>query len=307
MSEFLNSINSTKAPDTSWETEARSFEPDSEPVKATPEEAPAPQAQAPDETAPETPQEAPASPSEGGDDVQKVVPLKALQEERRQNKELAERLAQIEQAMRQQQQSKEEAQPDDQGPDPETDPIGALKWERQKRIEYEQQMQARQGQERLTNVYASSAREFATKTPDFKDAYEFAITSRGKQLAALGYDVASINETIRNEEMNLAAQALQNGRNPAEVIYEFAKSYGYQGKAPVQAAPLANAPAVDPATAATLQKAKAAAATSITSGGKPPKSDFDPSSLADLKGAAFDSAWEKFAKQAGGRSSMFRE
>jgi hypothetical protein len=305
MSEFLNSINSTKPADTSWETEARSFEPEAKPVT---EEAPAAEAEAPAETAPETPQEAPESPAEGGDEVQKVVPLKALQEERRAKKELEERLYQIEQMMRQQQQPKEEAQPDDQGPDPETDPIGALKWERQKRIAYEQEMQARQGQERLTSVYASSAREFATKTPDFKDAYEFAITSRGKQLAALGYDVATINETIRAEEMNLAAQALNNGRNPAEVIYEFAKSYGYTGKAPAPATPaVAAAPAVDPAAAATLQKAKAAAATSITGGGKPPKGDFDPASLADLKGAAFDAAWEKMAKQSGSRSSMFRE
>lgn len=303
MSEFLNSINSDKLPDTSWETEARSFEPEAKPA---PEEAPKVEAEAPVETAPETQAEAPESPVEPADDVQKVVPLKALQEERKANKALADRLAQIEQIMRQQKPQVEPEQ-EDQGPDPETDPIGALKWERQRRQAFEQDMQARQGQERLTSVYQSSAREFASKTPDFSEAYNFAINSRAKQLSALGHDNASIAETIKAEEMHLAATALNNGRNPAEVIYEFAKSYGYTGKAPVAATPAVAAPVVDPAAAATLQKAKAAAATSITSGGKPPKSDFDPASLADLKGAAFDAAWEKMAKQSGARSSMFRE
>jgi hypothetical protein len=55
MSEFLNSINSSQAPDTSWETEARSFEPEDRSVS---EETLAVEAEAPAETAPETQAEA---------------------------------------------------------------------------------------------------------------------------------------------------------------------------------------------------------------------------------------------------------
>lgn len=305
MSEFLNSINSTKAPDTSWETEARSFEPDSEPVKATPEETPKAQAEAPAETAPEAQAQAAPEVADPSDDVQKVVPLKALQEERRANKELAERLAQVEQMIRQAQQPQQEPQQEEQGPDPETDPIGALKWERQKRLALEAESQQQQQVHRLRTIASASVQEFKAQTPDYNDAYQYAMSARMKQLAALGYDQQTIIQTVGNEELDLAARALNAGRNPGQVIYEFAQSWGYQpkGAAPATAP---TAPAIDPVTSASLQKAKAAAATSISTGGKPPKSDFDPNAMLNTRGAAFDAQWEKFAKQAG-KSSMFRE
>ena len=172
MSEFLNTLNNP-TPDTSWETEVAAL--DSAPADKRAVETEAPAAPETKEAAPagEAAQAAPAGQDNEatGDDVQKVVPLKALQEERRQNREMADRLRQYEewaQNVRQQQAPPQQVQ--DERPDIETDPIGAIKWMDQKLRENQESQAVRDNQTRLQSVYAASAQEFATKTPDFSDA-----------------------------------------------------------------------------------------------------------------------------------------
>lgn len=190
-------------------------------------------------------------------------------------------------------------------PDPTVEPIEALQYTQQQLYALQEQQarffeaqQARQEQTQIVNTYAGAAKQFAVKQPDFPDAYKHVIATRKMELQELGYDPQAIVQTLQHEEMGLAANALQNGQDPAEIIYRMAKARGFTVK-PVPPPPVAQ---ID------KQQAKAAAATSITPGGKPPKPDFNMADMASLNGAAFDSAWAKMEAQARGKTaSLFRK
>ena len=125
------------------------------------------------------------------------------------------------------------------------------------------------------------------------------------ELAALGTPQNAIGEILRREELNLVDTAIRNGRNPAEAIYTFAKARGYQGAQQPATAPVAPAPQPAPVNPA-MQEAKRAVAASAASGGAPAtKGEVSVADLANLKGAAFDAAWNKLF--GGNKSSMFRE
>lgn len=94
-------------------------------------------------------------------------------------------------------------------------------------------MQQQQQEMAIVGQYREKAKEFAEETPDFNDAYQHALAARSQQLKILNPSVPDemIAQHIRQEEMALVAQAIQTGRNPAQVIYEFARSSGYAPKA----------------------------------------------------------------------------
>lgn len=120
------------------------------------------------------------------------------------------------------------------------DPIGAIEHlmrdaqERRQRDQEHQQAtrQAAQQQEqfgRLVSTYRARAAEFAEETPDFVAAYQHLLTARDEELQEIGvYDPAERARQIQNEEMNVAAVALQQGVNPAQRLYQLAKRRGYQ-------------------------------------------------------------------------------
>jgi hypothetical protein len=75
---------------------------------------------------------------------------------------------------------------------------------------------------------AALEREFAAQTPDYENAYRHLIDVRRRQLSIAGWaDPAEIQTILSNEAAGLAARALQQGRNPGEVVYELAKTFGY--------------------------------------------------------------------------------
>lgn len=316
MSELLNSLNVPESPAKSWASEVAEAAA-SEPA-AVAAEAPAPE---PAPTEPET-QDAAPEPSEAHDEAPETqdrrVPLKALQEERQKRAEYERQLQEFqrreqewrqwaEQVQRQQMmghnggpQMEQEAAP----PDPETDPIGALKYEREQRQRLneaiQQQQQAAQQQQyvqQLNQVAYQAATQFQQQAPDYQDAYRYALQSRAQELVALGTPETQVANILQREELSLIDTALRNGRNPAEAIYQFAKARGFSGKT---AAPAAVAP--NPM----LQQAKAAVAPSATSGGAPAaKGTISDADMANLKGAAFDAAWNK--RFGGNKNSLFRD
>lgn len=306
MSELLNSLNVPEsAPTKSWAQEvadaaaAEAPAPAPEPVAANP----APEQPAAEEAAPE-----PSQPQEQAtEEHDRRVPLKALQEERakrveyeRRVQEYERRLAELEQRVPPPQEAAPEPEPD-----PETDPIGALKHAREQ-LRRMQEMTAQQQREAQLNAIAyQSAMQFKQQAPDYQDAYRYAINSRAQELAVLGTPQDAIPQILQREEMSLVEAAVRNGRNPAEAIYAFAKARGYNMQ-PQAAQP---APAVAPAPAApnpALQQQKAAVAASASAGGAPAaKGELSVAEIANLKGAAFDQAWNKLF--GGNRSSMFRE
>lgn len=305
MSEVLDGLNAPKpeAPEKSWadEVKAVAAEAQEKPVEAAPVESNA--------TQPETQYatgDAPQGQDEGNEQADRRVPLRALQEERQKRAQYEQMLAQREQELAQYQQwayQQQQMQPQEQfvEPDPETDPIGALKYAKEQQramAAYLEQQAAVQQQEaytqQLNQVAYQAATDMQQRVPDYNDAYRYAIQSRGQELLALGTPEHAIPQILHREELMLIDTAVRNGRNPADAIYQFAKARGFQGK---------TAPATpDPA----MQQAKAAVAASASAGGAPAsKGGVSVSDLANLNGAAFDSAWNKLF--GGSKSSVFRE
>jgi hypothetical protein len=300
LSEFLNSLNTPDtAPAQSWAAEVAAAEaaeaPQSapEPVADEPAPEPAPVAEA-------APAPAEAAPEPAEDD--RRVPLKALQEERAKRAEYERKLADYERRMAELEQRTKAPEPEAQTEiDPETDPIGALKAARDELRKMREESQRVQYEQHLNTVAYNAATQFSQTAPDYRDAYQYALKSRAQELKILGADDTTIPQILKREEMNLIATAVNSGRNPAEAIYEFAKARGYARPAPAAPAPVAPA-APDPA----LQQAKKAVAASASAGGAPAaKGELSDAEFVNLKGAAFDAAWNK--KFGGNKSSMFRE
>jgi hypothetical protein len=307
MSDVLNSLNVPESSSKSWAQEVAdagaSEAPHSapEPVSA----GPAPDAPATQEAAPEAPQ-----PQEHAPEDDRRVPLKALQEERQKRAEYERKLQEYERRMAELEQrvpKTPEPAPEPE-PDPETDPIGALKHAREQLKRMQEATQAQQYEAQLSQIAYNAANQFKQQAPDYQDAYRYAINSRAQELMALGTPENAIPQILKREEMSLIDTAVRNGRNPAEAIYTFAKARGYQGAQPAAVAPAAPAPVapqpapVNPA----LQQTKQAVAASATAGGAPAsKGEMSLNDIANLKGAAFDAAWNKLF--GGNKSSVFRE
>lgn len=299
MSELLNNLHNPES--TAWKEEALPDIPDTPEPEATPEPAPEPvshETQAEPEAAaePEQPRR------EQRDNQEQRVPLQALQAERAKRAEMERRLAEYEKQGRIEQQQPQE-------PDPETDPIGYLKYAKEQMAALRQANEQQQFETRLKADYNAAAQSFAQEVPDFGKAYQYLLQSRANELQALGTPVEQINTILQREELTLANNARMNGINPAQAIYQFAQArgYRYQDPAPApkaEAAPAIPAPEQVKADAA-LQKARQAVSATAASGGKPAtKPDMSIEDIAALDGAAFDSAFDKFLGQTKG--GLFR-
>lgn len=238
-------------PVTEEEQAAAQPDPEPEPAPAEPEPKPEP--------APESP-----TPPEG------FVPHGALHQERERRKALEQRIAELEAASKQTQPA---AEPD--MPDPIMDPKGFAEWQRgqfdaqQKRWRDQEQAQIEQQQrQHRQQIAAQYEQQFMQQTPDYADAVKHLHQSRLTELRMYGMTDEQISATIAQDANSLLDAAMQQGRNPAEVLYQIAKQRGWNTPA---AAP---APAVDPAAQIAAQaKAQANATTLSTTGGPPANGD----------------------------------
>jgi hypothetical protein len=149
---------------------------------------------------------------------------------------------------------------DDPEPDPEADIFAYVKWQNRQiaRLKEEQtEVRTQTEQERQTTAivrtYSQDAATFRSQKPDFNDAYNFLLTKRGEQLAALGYAPDDVRSFLYTEEMNLVSRAIGQRQSPSAQIYALATSMGYAPKAP-------GAPADPAAAGSTLAAAATAAA-----------------------------------------------
>ena len=208
--------------------------------------------QASTEPAPEQPEadgadtsEAEAEP-EGGKE-QKMVPLAALHESRAKAKELqqevqkAQALAeearaksdQIErtwQAMQERMASQERSK-EPELPSFEEKPLDHLNARLQQVADAQQQQTAYQqqaaAQQALVQKISGHEAAFRQANPDYYDAVGFAKTARMNELRILGVPEGQLRQAVDAEAAQLAVQTMQNGGNPAQVFYEYAKHRGY--------------------------------------------------------------------------------
>lgn len=123
-------------------------------------------------------------------------------------------------------------------PDPENDPLGAMLHqlgavnrtvaELQQRITQQQLVQ-----DQTNNLveFQSSMKglrdQFVQTTPDFDVAYQHLRTVRADDMRMLGMPDSRIQQVLLQDEITLAQTALQQGKNPAEIVYAMAKRHGY--------------------------------------------------------------------------------
>jgi len=84
----------------------------------------------------------------------------------------------------------------------------------------------------LRTQVLQSVRAFSAERPDFLAAYEHARSERMVELIALGYRPEEAVAITFDNEMQVIRNAYASGRNPAQVIYDYAVQRGYQGARP---------------------------------------------------------------------------
>lgn len=198
----------------------------------------------------------------------RMVPHKAFHEERERRRQLERESAQqrqewerrFQQLLDVHQQSAQQQRPQPQPgpqqpplPDPDKDLPGYLV-ERINRSEAalremaqilitERQQQAQQSQyqnaiSQMETQAKMAESEYAREHPDYHDAANYLVEMRHKEMELAGIrDPAVRMQEIRNEAMHLAHRAMQEGRNPAEIIREMSILRGFKPKQAEQAAP----------------------------------------------------------------------
>ena len=152
-------------------------------------------------------------------------------------------------------------------PDPSVDPIGSMMHQlntlNRQILGLQQGMQNQAAQtQQLQQFQAFQAQvvkmrdSFMATTPDYQDAYNYIRANRAADLRGLGMAEPLIERQLLQEEVALAESSINQGRNPAQVLYEASKRHGYVPKSPAAAPSPAPAPA---ASLEAIQRAQAAA------------------------------------------------
>jgi|KBSSwiStaDraftv2_1062776.scaffolds.fasta_scaffold38172_4 hypothetical protein len=178
-------------------------------------------------------------------------------------------------------------------PNVEEDPVGALRHTQQQLADLQAAVAGQVRAQQLQGAYVAGATAFSRANPDFAEAYNHMIQSRANELRVLGAPEPAIAQQLRLEEQQMVAAAINAGRNPAEVAYAAAKARGWQSKGSARSAGEAGsgAPAAN----------RAAAAMSLSTGGRPNRDSVSAEDVARLSGRDFDAGWEKlFGRRSGG-------
>lgn len=205
------------------------------------------------EAAPETAEDAAKAPvktetpeltAEKANKQEKFVPLQALQQERAEKKQLRDELRayrewQAQLAQRLQQFPAQAAAP---APDPQTKPLDYINHVlgnvqattaelQQWRQQQEQAAQQRAAVQQTAHWATAQEQEFAKSQPEYPEAYRYAAEARDKELQSLGYgDPAQRAAIVRQNTTEIIQNALQQGRNPAELVWEYAQTRGFVAK-----------------------------------------------------------------------------
>lgn len=187
-------------------------------------------------------------------------------------------------------------------PDPYEQPEQAREWQRQQQAFQQQLFQAEQqrhhqerqaqAQERhfqqVSTAVEDYESEFKAAHPDYDDATDHMLGIQQKILEGMGYSPQVAAQQVAVWSVNVAQQALQSGRNPAEVAYDFAKQMGYTPKGQLSAAQVSASDKL-----AAIAAGQGASKT-LSGGGGAGAGRPSLKSIAGLEGAAFDSAMDKW-------------
>lgn len=203
-----------------------------------------------------------------------------------------------------QQQAALQQQQQEQPIDPTVNPIEAMQRLQQDTQQMRQYIQQQQLIGEVQRAYRADADQFRTQKPDYNDAYNHAVKARVFQLELNGIPREQAIAQTHNEEMQLAYHALQQGRSPAAVMWEYATQiYGYQPKAGQNAPAIpGNLPRNDRGQFVSIEQEqrKAAAATSLSGQGRQPevRTSFNVERGAQTNGSEFDKFYDQLKAEA---------
>lgn len=150
-----------------------------------------------------------------------------------------------------------------------------------------QEMEAQKHQSQLINTVVYHEQEFSKTTPDYLDAVNYMRELRKNELSVFGVtDPVQVNEELRKNAIALSSFAVNQGKNPAELMYTIAKQYGYKTKTTNPA------PNPAPSTIDTITKGETGA-TKTLSGKGITEGNLTAEGLLNLEGEEFETAWKK--------------
>lgn len=210
---------------------------------------PAPKAEAKAEPEPEA--EAEGEPAPAG--KAKTVPHQALHAEREANKalkaeltQLREQQAQIVAAIQQARQAQQKPEEQDPEPDPQKDIFGHVAWQRRQMARVMQYLSAREQQtaqqqrqqeeaQRTQQLYSALDAQYVkdrdayvAKDPTFGAAADYLVQAYDRVLAQEGYNPQARQQIMMERLRKITLDAYKAGRNAAEDVVAWAKTYGYQ-------------------------------------------------------------------------------
>lgn len=248
---------------------------------------------------------------------EKFVPYGALHEERMKRKELAMELKETQASVKQFESLREELMEIRRAKQAETqaqmkqkfdeDPVSALK-EQQEQIAGEVtklRSEQEQGRERLQQQTAQQqhiqelyrttqtmAAEYAKANPDYQQSLDFVMAQWSKQAAVLGYtNPQEIENALTGQALALSKHAIDRGQNPAQVVHELARAWGFSPKAEK------TKETVDD-TMARLEKGQQAAKSLASSPGQAADSGLSLKDIENMSDDAFDKMWSDMEKNA---------
>jgi len=180
------------------------------------------------------------------------VPLAELIEERKERQRLAQELAEYrgstEARLKAIQDRFAKPQEAPKPVDVDAAPVEALKETRALVQQTQAQLQALQQQQTLDQqmsqfrgYVANEVETFRSTTPDYDAALKFARDARMTELKVMGLSDAQARQQLDQDEFGFTAAAIQNKKNPAEALYQYAAARGYKKAEPqAQAKPAAN-------------------------------------------------------------------
>lgn len=148
-----------------------------------------------------------------------------------------ERLRVLTEAIQQQRQPAAPQVEQDPEPDPNVDVFEHNKWlsrqfqkERGERQRIEQGLQQREYHGRVASAVDQAEQAARAAVPDYDAAVHHLKQSRFTELTRQGIEPRQAEHILGQEALQLAQNALQAGRNPAQVAYEMAMARGYTPK-----------------------------------------------------------------------------
>tara|TARA_R110000868_G_scaffold57928_1_gene178651 strand:+ start:23 stop:952 length:930 start_codon:yes stop_codon:yes gene_type:complete len=237
----------------------------------------------------------------------------ALSEERAKRRAVERQMIGVQQAMEQQreqfrqflmQQQARQAEP----VDPEVDVITHAKMLEHRLRQMEganvQAMQQRQAMaqqqaavQQLTATVEDYESEFRADYPDYDHATDYLLALEQRQLIRAGMPEQQAAKAVENWAMNMANVILSSGRNPAHVAYETAVERGYVPQHVMEQLQYQQQQLQQNTSGRVAQiRAGQQAAQTLSGGGMVTGDSNSLKSIANLKGAAFDKAFDKFMR-----------